>query len=167
MGDRVAHFNVSGKAPLRTMLPNYTPTVDRDFYRWGLDCRMVELPNFADFILPRADHMTTAVTDSLNYHLNTRKGNTGLHDLHSSLTTDGPDHVGAIAMGNDADTFTDTRKVALSLTSPLQKITMHMMPDPINPRLLRTYRVPQPTLEEDEVLSPEPIPHIAPTSRPA
>jgi hypothetical protein len=49
--------------------------------------------------------------------------------------------VGAIAMGNEAATFTDTRKVVLSLSSPrpllyattLQKITIHVMPDPINP----------------------------------
>jgi hypothetical protein len=96
---------------------------------------MAEPSNFADFILPPSDHMATAVTDSLNYHLNIAKGQSGLHDLPSSLTsagidatgfleeaalsTDGPDGVGAIAMGNEAATFTDTRKVVLSLTSPL------------------------------------------------
>jgi hypothetical protein len=109
---------VSGKAPLRTTLPNYTPTVDRQFYVWGLDCRMVELSNSTDFILPPADHMATAVTDSRNYHPNTATSKSGLHALHSSLiaagidassfptgpalTTDGPDGVGAIAMGNKA-----------------------------------------------------------------
>jgi hypothetical protein len=35
---------------------------------------MVELSNFADFILYPTDQMATAVTDSLNYHLNTAKG---------------------------------------------------------------------------------------------
>jgi hypothetical protein len=38
----------SGKAPLRTTLPNYTPIVDRQFCKWGLDCRMVELSNFTN-----------------------------------------------------------------------------------------------------------------------
>jgi hypothetical protein len=45
---------------------------------------MVELSNFADFILPPTDHMINAVTDSgdsLNYHLSTTKGQSGLHDL--------------------------------------------------------------------------------------
>jgi hypothetical protein len=31
------------------------------------------------------------------------------------------------------------------------------MPNPINPRFLRIYRVPKPTLEEGEVLYPKPI----------
>jgi hypothetical protein len=35
---------------------------------------MVELSNFADFILPPTDHMATTVTDSLDYHLNIAKG---------------------------------------------------------------------------------------------
>jgi hypothetical protein len=95
---------------------------------------MVELSNFTDFILPPSDKISTAATDSLNYHFNTTKGQPGLHALHSSfiaagidasgfptkvaLSTDGPDGVGAIAMGNEAATFTDTRKVVLSLASP-------------------------------------------------
>jgi hypothetical protein len=77
--------------------------------------------------------MATAGTDSLHYHVNTTKSRTGLHALHTSLTTwidvacfcteaaltaDGPDGVGDIAMGNEAATFTDTRKVVLSLTIP-------------------------------------------------
>jgi hypothetical protein len=88
----------------------------------------------------------------------------------AALTTGGPDGVGAIdrpAMGNEADTITDTRKVFLNLTSllplhakTLQKIIIHMMPDPIiSPRFLRIYRVPQPSLEEGKVLPPKPIPH--------
>jgi hypothetical protein len=40
----------------------------------GLDCRMAELSNFADFILPLADQMATAVTGSLKYRLNRAKG---------------------------------------------------------------------------------------------
>jgi hypothetical protein len=55
-------------------------------------------------------------------------------------------------MGSADSTSTDTRKVVLSLTSPLpphvattlQKLTIHMMPDPINPRFVRIYRVPKP-----------------------
>jgi hypothetical protein len=105
---------------------------------------MVELSNFADFILPPADQMVTAVTDSLNYHLNIAKDQSGLHDLHPSLTiagidatsfpteaaltTDGPDGVGAIAMGNEADTIIDTRKVHLSLTSPFPPPIRHNPP---------------------------------------
>jgi hypothetical protein len=125
--------------PLRKTLPDYTPIVDRQFYIRGLDCRMVDLSDLKDFILPPADEIATAVTDSLNYHLGTVKGRTRLHALHSSLTaagidatifpteaaltTDGPDGVGAIAVDNEAATFTDTRKVALSLTSPFPSCT--------------------------------------------
>jgi hypothetical protein len=144
---------------------------------------MVEFSNFADFILPPADQMATAVTHSLRYHLYISKGQPGLHALHSSLTTagvdatglptkaalttDGLDGIGAIALGSEADTCTDARKVVLSLTSPLpllytttlQKITIYMMPDPINPRVLHIYPLPHPTFEEGEVLPPKPIPH--------
>jgi hypothetical protein len=80
--------------------------------------------------------MATAVTDSINYHLNTARGTTGLHALHytltatgidvanfpteAALTADGPDGVGAIAIDNEAaTTFTDTRKaVVLGLITP-------------------------------------------------
>jgi hypothetical protein len=67
VGDRFAHFTVSEKTLLRTTLPDYIHTIDRQFYIWGLDCRMVELSDFTDFILPLADEMATVVTDSLNY----------------------------------------------------------------------------------------------------
>jgi hypothetical protein len=157
---------------------------------------MIEVSDFKDFILPPADQMATTVTDSLNYQLEIAKGQTGQHALHSSLTaagidatsfptevaltTDGPDGVGANAMVNEAATFTDTRKVVASRTSPLpllhattlQKITIHLMPDPIHPRFIRINRVPKLTLEEDEVLppslshTPKPL-STAPTSRPA
>jgi hypothetical protein len=145
--DRFAHVTVSGKAPLRTTLPNYNPTIDRQFYMCGLDCRMVELANFTDFILPPADQMATTVTDWLSYHLNTTKGRTGLHALHSSLTatriaasfptkaaftTDGPDGDGAIAMGNENTTLTDTRKVVLSLTTPFPSSTLQPSKDPLS-----------------------------------
>jgi hypothetical protein len=79
--------------------------------------------------------MATTITDSLNYHLDTTRGRTGLHALPSTLVTswidftnfpteaaltaDGPDGVEAIAMGNEAATFTGTRKMVLSLTSRL------------------------------------------------
>jgi hypothetical protein len=143
---------------------------------------MVELSDCTAFALPPADHMATAVTDSLNY-LDTKKGWTGLNALHSSLTaagigasnfpteaaltTDGPDGVRAIAIGNETATFVGTRKVVLSLSAPLpllyattlQKITIHVMPDPINPRVLRICRLPKPTLEAGEVLPPKPILH--------
>jgi hypothetical protein len=41
MEDRSAHFIVSGMAPIRNKQLDYAPTVDRQFYRWGLDCHMV------------------------------------------------------------------------------------------------------------------------------
>jgi hypothetical protein len=75
MGIRFAHFTVSGLAPVRNKLPDdYTPTWDRKFYRGGLDCGMVELSDFTDFVLPLADHMATTVTDSINYHIDTVRG---------------------------------------------------------------------------------------------
>jgi hypothetical protein len=33
------------------------------------------------------------------------------------------------------------------------------MPDPINPRFLRIYRVPKPETKEGEILPPKPVPH--------
>jgi hypothetical protein len=70
-------------------------------------------------------------------------------------------------MGEADATFKHTRKVVLSLTSPLsllyattlQKIIIHLTSDPIIPRLLRIYRVPKPTPKEGEILPPKPIPH--------
>jgi hypothetical protein len=125
---------------------------------------MAEKFAFTNFILLMAYKMAVAVTDSLNYHLDTARGRTTLQALFSSLTNagvinvtthqaeatltaDGPDRAGAINMGSADSTFTDTRKVALSLTSSqpllftttLKTITIHMMPDPINPRFLRIY----------------------------
>jgi hypothetical protein len=73
----------------------------------------------------------------------------------ATLTTEGPDGAGAIAMGTWDNTFTDitdTRNLVLSLTSPLallyattlRKNRIHLMPDSMNPRFLRIYRVPRP-----------------------
>jgi hypothetical protein len=105
---------------------------------------MAELSNFTDFIVLPSDQMAIAVTDSLNYRLNTAKGQSGVHDLLSSLSaagidaaglpteavlnTDGPDGFGAIAMGNEAATFTDIRKVVLRLTSPLPLLYATTLP---------------------------------------
>jgi hypothetical protein len=125
---------------------------------------MVELSSFSDSILPPINEMATAVTDSLNYHLSTAKGQSVLHDLHSSLTTagidtpgfpteaalttDGPDGVGATAVGSEADTFTDTRKAVLSLYATiLHKVTIPLMPQSL-------FHTPKP-------------PSTEPTSRPA
>jgi hypothetical protein len=55
-------------------------------------------------------------------------------------------------MGEADATFKYTRKVVLSLTSPLpllyattlKNITIHLTSAPINPRLLRTYRITNP-----------------------
>jgi hypothetical protein len=66
MWDTFARFTMSGTGPLRKTLPDHTPTVDRQLYKWGLDFRMVELSDFADFIVPPANQMATTVTDSLN-----------------------------------------------------------------------------------------------------
>jgi hypothetical protein len=100
---------------------------------------MVELSDFKGFILPSDDKMFTAITDSLNYHLDTTKGRTGLHVVHSfltaagidatsfpteaALTIDGPEGVVAIAMDTEVATFTDTRKVVLSFTPPFPSTT--------------------------------------------
>jgi hypothetical protein len=96
---------------------------------------MIESSGSTNFILPPANKMVMAVTDFLNYRLNTARGRTVLHVPLSSLTADGVDvtrhqaaatlttegldGVGAIAMGTADNTFTDTRKVVLSLTSPI------------------------------------------------
>jgi hypothetical protein len=80
----------------------------------------------------------------------------------ASLSTAGPEGAGAIAMGSADTTFTDTRKVVLSLTSPPdildatthRKIRINLLPDPINFRLIRIYRVPEPTVEEGQVRRP-------------
>jgi hypothetical protein len=100
---------------------------------------MVELSYFTEFILPPADEMATTVTDSLNYRLDTAIGKTGLHALHSTLvsgevdvanfpteatlTADGPDETGDIAMGSEATTFIDARKVVLSRVAPFPAST--------------------------------------------
>jgi hypothetical protein len=86
MGDRFANFTVGDMAPLRKTLPAYTPTVDRKFSIWGLNCRMVDLSDLTDYILPPAYKMARAITDSLNYHLNTTKGRNVLHAMRSNLT---------------------------------------------------------------------------------
>jgi hypothetical protein len=68
---------------------------------------MVEKSDFTDFIFPPADIMAVAVTDSLNYHLDSTRGRTALqtllfsltsagvnvttHRAEAALTTDGPD----------------------------------------------------------------------------
>jgi hypothetical protein len=70
-------------------------------------------------------------------------------------------------MGSADSTFTDTRKVVLSPTSPLpllyvttlRKITIHLMPGPINPRFLQIFLVARPAIEEGETLPPKPVPH--------
>jgi hypothetical protein len=126
--------------------------------------------------------MATAVIDSIYYHRVTARGRTCLHNLYSTLiaagidvpnyhtkpeiATDGPNGVGAIAMGEPEAIFKDTRKVVLSLTSPLslyaaifKKITVHLSSYPINHRLLRIYHVPKPPLEGGIILPPKPIPH--------
>jgi hypothetical protein len=126
--------------------------------------------------------MATTVTNSINYHLDTVRGRSGLHALHSTLTAaridvtnfsteavlsaNGPDGVGDIAMAKEDATFYDTRKVVLSLTYPLpllyaivlRKITIHIMPDPINLWFFRIYRVLKPWLEVGEVLPPKAYP---------
>jgi hypothetical protein len=127
--------------------------------------------------------MVVAVTDSMHYHLDTARGKTSLRAFLSSLTaarvditqheatatliTEGPNGFGAIAMDTADNSFTDTRKVVISLISPLAllyattltKVWIHLMPDPINPRFLCIYRVPKPETEDGEILPPKPAPH--------
>jgi hypothetical protein len=70
-------------------------------------------------------------------------------------------------MGTTDYSFTGIRKVLLSLTSALSllyattlnKIRIHLVPDMINPRFMRIYRVSKPETEDGEILPPKPIPH--------
>jgi hypothetical protein len=81
MEGRFAHFTVGGCAPLQSKQTTYTPIVPRQFYQWGLNCSMVDMSDLPNFILPPADKMATAVTDSINYHLDTARGQSSLHAL--------------------------------------------------------------------------------------
>jgi hypothetical protein len=65
MGDTLTHFTVGGHAPLHTQPTDYTPIVSRPFYRWGLKCSTVVKSDFTNFIIPPADKMAVAVTDSM------------------------------------------------------------------------------------------------------
>jgi hypothetical protein len=139
--------------------------------------------DFTNTILPVAENIVIAVTEILNYHFTTFRGQNSLHNLSSSLTaagvdvpihpiaatltTDGPDGVGTIAMESAGGSFTDTRKAFLSHTSPLhvlyaitlKKITIRLMPDAINPWFLRIRCVLMPMLKEGDALSTKPVPH--------
>jgi hypothetical protein len=135
MGGRLAHFTVVGLAPFHSKHTYYAPTVQRHFYRWGLDCLMVETSDFANSLLSPTDKMATTITDTINYHIDTARGRNNLHALYpsltatgidvsqhqtkSALTINGPDGIGAIAMGDADITLTGPCKVVLSLTSPL------------------------------------------------
>jgi hypothetical protein len=127
--------------------------------------------------------MATAVIDSINYHRDAIRGRTCRHTLYSSLTaaglgvskyqtkaeltTDGPDAVGAIVVGEADTAFKATRKVILSLTYPLtllyaatvKKITIYLTSDRINPWMLRIYRVTKPPLEAEQIIPPNTIPN--------
>jgi hypothetical protein len=144
---------------------------------------MVGKLDFSYYILTPADQLATAIIDYTKYYRDASRGRTCIHTLYSSLTTagidvsnyqivaefttDGPDGVGAIAMGEADATFQDTRKVVVSLTSPrpllhaatLKKITIHLTSDPINPRLLRIYRIPKPPLRGTNPTTQAYLPH--------
>jgi hypothetical protein len=149
-----------------------------------MDCRLIDTSGFTNFIQPAADEMVVAVTDSLSYHLDTARVTTTLHALLSSLTavgvnvtqhqatatpiTEGPDGAGTIAMGTADNYFTDTRKIVLSLTSPLAPLNattfrnnrIHLKPNrSISPPFLRIYRVPNLETEARKVLLPKPVAH--------
>jgi hypothetical protein len=111
--------------------------------------------------------MATAVTDSPKYHFNTAKGMSGLHDIHSSLTTagidaDGGSHYYRRNRRRESYRYRQrgrhlhqrlkgSPKSYLPLyATTLQKTIIRMMPNPINPRFLRIYRIPQRTLEKGE-----------------
>jgi hypothetical protein len=53
--DIFTYFIVSDRALHRKTLSYYTRTFLRRFYTLGLDCRMVELSDFTDFILSPVD----------------------------------------------------------------------------------------------------------------
>jgi hypothetical protein len=179
MGDRLAHFTVGGLAPLHNKHADYLPRVQRQFYRWGLDCRMVEKSDFTNSLLPPADKMATAVIDNINYHIDTARGRNSLHALYPSLTAAGIDvsqhkTKSALTTGRDRRYCYGRRgrhlhrplqggpKPPLSPPSPLchyPRRTIHLMPDPIKPRFLCLYRVPKPALEEGEALPFRHVPH--------
>jgi hypothetical protein len=52
-----------------------------------------------------------------------------------------------------------TPPLALLYATTLTKVRIHLMPDPINPRFLRKYRVPKPETEDGEILPPKHVPH--------
>jgi hypothetical protein len=115
MEDMFAYFTVGGLAPLHNKKTEHILTVIIRFYLRGLDCSMVKKSDFTNSILPLAYKMPVAVNDPLNYHFDTARGKTTLQALLSSLTaagldittlqteatltSDGPDGVGAVAMG--------------------------------------------------------------------
>jgi hypothetical protein len=126
---------VGGIAPLHSKQTEYIPAVRRLFYRCGLDCSILEKFYFTNFILPPADKMAVAVTDSLKYHLDTTRAKTTLqallsslaahgvdvttHQAEATLPSDGPNGVGAIAMGTTDTLLPGSIRSFSSLTSRL------------------------------------------------
>jgi hypothetical protein len=80
-----------GLASLHNKQTECIPIFNKLLYRRGLDCGLIETSRFTNFIVPPADNMVVAVTDSLNYHLDTARGKTTLHALLSSFTAVGLD----------------------------------------------------------------------------
>jgi hypothetical protein len=77
------------------------------------------------------------------------------------------DGKGTLSLGAEDSSFTDNRKLVLSLTSPLPRryppalmtITAHLKPDPVSPLFSRAYTIPKPSPEEGELVPKKPVSH--------
>jgi hypothetical protein len=90
VGDRLAHLSVSNYTSSRpTHFPLPLPLVDKSFYRWGLDCRVIEVSDLENFILPPAEKQGMAIIGSLTSDLAIHRGRLRLTNLLTDPTTVG------------------------------------------------------------------------------
>jgi hypothetical protein len=151
MRDRFAHFTVGELAPRSTGLHTAS---QQPILPLGLDCKLIETSGFTNFVLPPADDIVVAVIDSINYHLDTIRGTTILNrksGRHSAPSTCNADHrrtgrSRGYRYGLSGQFFhghpQGSPKPHLPCATTLRQIRIRLMPDPINPRFLRIYRVP-------------------------
>jgi hypothetical protein len=70
IADRFAHLTVLGTASPQ----EFKATVCKTFDKGGLDCRMIETPDFARFLLPTTEEIGKVTTDSITHDLITDHG---------------------------------------------------------------------------------------------
>jgi hypothetical protein len=126
---------------------------------------MVEAKNVESFVVPPTEQLGKAITDSIIKELAaesdklrlkhmldkiTAEGiDTSTYNTEFNLTTKGPNGSGTHSLGTEDSTFTDNRKLALSLLSSLsllyatslKKVTVHLKPGPVSALFLRIYRL--------------------------